>query len=189
MKFERAAENKEGDFGAFPDMAAEILEMAAEDQKMRKEFLEGTRTKGDPDLDRRNTARLKEIVGAIGWPTKELVGDAATKAWLLVQHADHDPAFQRQCLELMKAAPEGEVEKSDVAMLEDRVNVAEGKPQRYGSQLHVDENGHYGPYPIEDIEHLDERRAEVGLEPFAETYEYMKRVYAQIQSNKKKDRH
>jgi hypothetical protein len=59
----------------------------------------------------KNTARLKEVVAKHGWPGKSLVGeDGAFAAWLLVQHADADAAFQKQRLELMKPLLEkGEV--------------------------------------------------------------------------------
>ena len=44
----------------------------------------------------------------------------------------------------------------------------EGRPQLYGTQIaEVDENGAVA-WPVEDEQRLDERRAEVGLEPFAE---------------------
>jgi hypothetical protein len=47
-------------------------------------------------VDAANTARMKRIVAERGWPGRSLVGDdGAQAAWLLVQHADHDPAFQR----------------------------------------------------------------------------------------------
>jgi hypothetical protein len=48
-------------------------------------------------------------------------------------------------------------------LLEHRVRVADGRPQRFGSQY-----GPEGPREIEDCGQLDERRAEVGLEPHAD---------------------
>jgi len=56
-------------------------------------------------IDRQNTAWLMEIVEKHGWPGKTLVGeDGAHSAWVLVDSADHDVAFQKQCLDLMKEA-------------------------------------------------------------------------------------
>ena len=41
--------------------------------------------------DRRNTARMQEIVKQIGWPTFDKVGEGpSNNAWLLVQHADRN---------------------------------------------------------------------------------------------------
>src|SRR5262245_10057372 len=49
--------------------------------------------------DEDNTKWLKGLVEKHGWPTNTLVGkDGANAAWLLVQHADQDPKFQRCCL-------------------------------------------------------------------------------------------
>jgi hypothetical protein len=48
-------------------------------------------------IDEDNTKWLKDIVEKHGWPTNTLVGkDGASAAWLLVQHADADPKFQRR---------------------------------------------------------------------------------------------
>jgi hypothetical protein len=41
------------------------------------------------------------------------------------------------------------------------------RPQLYGTQFTM-MDGQVAPQPIEDPGHLDERRAAVGLEPFAE---------------------
>src|SRR5207244_6160203 len=88
-------------------------------------------------IDADNTAWLKDVVRRHGWPGCSLVGaEAANAAWLLVQHADRDPAFQRECLSLMEAAvAAGDASPADLAYLTDRVLRAEGKPQRYGTQF------------------------------------------------------
>ena len=53
-----------------------------------------------------NMKWLKGVVEKHGWPTNTLAGkDGANAAWLLVQHADADPKFQRQCLDLMSKLP------------------------------------------------------------------------------------
>jgi hypothetical protein len=46
------------------------------------------------------------------------------------------------------------------------VRVHAGKLQLYGTQFTVT-GGEFGPFPIEDPQRLDGRRAEAGLEPFA----------------------
>src|SRR5207249_4343984 len=99
----------------FPDIATEIARMAEADQLMRTGAF-------DPGVDRRNTARMKEIIAAVGWPTRSKVGDQAEHmAWLLVQHADLDPNFQKECFALMSAEQAGEVCLSHLAYLEDRI--------------------------------------------------------------------
>ncbi|MGH2354169.1 MAG: DUF6624 domain-containing protein [Chloroflexota bacterium] len=146
-------------------LADEIVQMAEVDQAMRQRAMTGGGW--DAAVDAQNTRRLKEIVQDIGWPTRSKVGQRASYlVWLLVQHADHDAAFQRECLQLMQAPPAGEVDPRNIAYLEDRVRVNEGRPQRYGTQFCTDVQGQFGPRPVEDPDQLDERRRAVGLEPF-----------------------
>jgi hypothetical protein len=113
------------------------------------------------------------------------VGERASKAaWLLVQHADLDPAFQKQCLPLLeKTVAAGEGSAKDLAYLTDRVLVAEGKPQRYGTQFHNVE-GKLVPRPIEDEANVDARRAAVGLGTMAEYTEQMQRMVRTVSGGK-----
>lgn len=124
--------------------------------------------KWDASLDRLHTKALQELVTAFGWPTISRVGaDASVAAWLLVQHADENLAFQKLCLQLMKSEPLTEVQQWNIALLEDRILVSEGKLQIYGSQFHKDKStGKMIPWPIADAAQLDSRRKQVGLRPF-----------------------
>jgi hypothetical protein len=63
------------------------------------------------------------------------------------------------------AAQNGELPKGDLAKSIDRMLVVEGKPQRYGTQFKLIA-GDLVPDPIEDRDHLDERRAQMGLDSF-----------------------
>lgn len=139
-------------------IADEIIKMSERDQAMRKS------RQWDSSIDVANTRRMQEIVQQIGWPTRSKVGAyASDMAWLLVQHADHDRDFQKKCLILMKELPEDEVKVANIAYLEDRVRVGEGRPQVYGTQFFTDEQGNFGPRPIEDPANIDLRRKKVGL--------------------------
>lgn len=125
------------------------------------------------DVDQINTAKLKKIIEAHGWPTIPMVGpEGALAAWLIVQHADLEPAFQRRCLEMLKQLPEGAVALSHIAYLTDRVAVNDGRPQVYGTQFTL-ANGKMVPQPIEDPEGLDARRAAMKLITMAEYTEHM----------------
>jgi hypothetical protein len=55
----------------------------------------------------------------------------------------------------------------ELAMLEDRVAVNEGRPQTYGTQIAEVADGKPVPWPCTEPERLDELRAGVGLEPLA----------------------
>lgn len=112
------------------ELIEELLRRRGKDQ--------AARLAGDHDAweaaDAENLPWLKRVIATTGWPGISQVGpDGAEAAWLLVQHADADPAFQRHCLGLLTAAAErGDASLSNVAYLTDRVLLAEGKPQEYG---------------------------------------------------------
>lgn len=146
--------------------STEIIKMADEDQKMR------LGEKWDDSVDIKNTKRLKEIIAEIGWPTISKVGPRASHmAWLLAQHADIEPTFQADVLELMKEQEPGDVEPHEIAYLEDRVRVNTGRPQLYGTQLKL-ANGKMEPSQMENQENVDKRRSEAGLGPLAEYVDF-----------------
>jgi ketosteroid isomerase-like protein len=117
---------------------------------------------------------MKQIVKAHGWPVKGLVGDdGSRRAWLLVQHADRDVAFQKECLVLLEqAVKSGEADGINLAYLADRVATAEDRKQVYGTQFDDGE-----PLPIEDEAHVDERRQAIGLAPLAEYRKEVQELY------------
>lgn len=153
----------------------ELLAMADEDLRVR----EGLAASGElfagyhPALQAvhdANAARLAAILDALGWPGEPKVGArAAEAAWLIVQHAIAQPAFQRRALEFLRTAVDlGEAPGVQLAMLEDRIRTLEGRPQRYGTQFDWDAAGELSPLPVDDPERLDERRRAVGLGPLEE---------------------
>jgi hypothetical protein len=128
-------------------------------------------------VDSRNTKRLKEIVDRYGWPGKTLVGEqGASAAWLIVQHAVHDRPFQKRSLKLMSESEPGEVDDKDVAFLTDRDRVLDKRDQVYGTQFHC-VNGSHEPYPIEDLENVDDRRDRVGLDSLDDEQERQIEAY------------
>jgi hypothetical protein len=156
-------------------LATELIAMAEEDQRVRAELLaEGILFEGyQPrmaEVHHRNAVRLAAIMRDVGWPGRSVVGNrAADAAWLVLQHAIGDPPVMRRGLELVRvAADTGDVDPIQVAMLEDRIRTYSGLPQRYGTQFDWDEDGVMNPRPIEDPEHVDERRRAIGLPPLAE---------------------
>lgn len=121
-------------------------------------------------VDADNLAWLKAVVARQGFPTPEAVGaQGVANAWLLVQHADRDPAFQAAVLKTLESRLAGSgVRKADVAMLTDRVLLAQGKLQRYGSQFKPSQDGSPVSEPTEDMAHVDQRRASMDLMPLAD---------------------
>ncbi|MFI7129126.1 DUF6624 domain-containing protein [Nonomuraea sp. NPDC050153] len=127
-------------------------------------------------LDEGNTAWLYSVVATRGWPLVSQVGHrAARAAWLLAQHATSRRAQLVLHEAMAEAVEREEASPGDFAYLEDRVRVRSGRPQLYGTQFH-DGAGGLEPMPIEDPDLLDERRAAVGLEPFAEYEAFIRKT-------------
>lgn len=120
--------------------------------------------------DEANIKRLREITDECGWPRQSQVkSKAAAAAFLVLQHGPL--ADQERLAPLLRAAVEqGEAQAQSLALLEDRIQVRNGKPQKYGSQVFVDRTTAkaVGFHPIEDEPNVDARRAGVGLGPLAE---------------------
>ncbi|KUL55555.1 hypothetical protein ADL22_00750 [Streptomyces sp. NRRL F-4489] len=121
-------------------------------------------------LTARHADRLAEIMDAHGWPTADRFGaDAARAAWLIAQHADRQLDVQRRALRLLeRAVADGLAARRELAFLQDRTLVNEGREQIYGTQIAGVRDGAPVPWPCRDPERMDERRAEVGIPPFTE---------------------
>ncbi len=160
----------------FLKIAREIETMTAIDQDARKNALINP-DQFDMNIDKNNTEHMKKIIAEIGWPTISKVGkDASSNAWLLVQHADHDIEFQKQCLSLMKEQSSSEVDPPNVAYLTDRIQVNSKLPQIYGTQFN-EINGRFIPKEIEDPENVNERRKEMRLGTLEENIKMMYEKY------------
>lgn len=144
-------------------LRTELLAMEAEDQALR--LAKPVDVKAIVAADAKHTARMKTIVTVHGWPTSSLVGsDGASAAWLLVQHADADPDFQRMALELMEPLlASGEIKSQEYAYLWDRTH----QPQRYGTQGSCSGQT-WTPDAIEQPESVDARRRGMGMGPLTE---------------------
>ncbi|WP_223189789.1 DUF6624 domain-containing protein [Nonomuraea terrae] len=157
-----------------PELRAELLRMFKADQEIRT--LEASQEDWDR-VEKTNTERMRQILDEHGWPGYAMVGkDGAQAAWALVQHADRDLDLQRRGLELMRQAVEkGDADRSELAYLVDRVRVAERKPQVYGTQWETTPEGEWRPRTqIENEAQVDQRRADMGLEPLADYLEELK---------------
>ncbi|MGE7138255.1 DUF6624 domain-containing protein [Luteibacter sp. NPDC031894] len=153
----------------------QLSDMAAADQAARSDYFKAAMKPDSPswkkiqDVDRHNLEALKAIFAKYGFPTVAMVGrSGVTATFLLAQHADADREFQKHALELAKSLLErGELPRSLYAMLVDRVRLADGKPQLYGTQVKA-MDGKVEMLPVEDPGNLDVRRRSMALEPEAE---------------------
>jgi hypothetical protein len=158
-----------------PALRDELVRRAKADQDARFAIMQAKVQSGPlvdqaMKVDRENLAWLRPLVDRDGFPTVAEVGTGGVKdAWILVQHADADHPFQARVLRQIqpRVAPD-EVTGDEFALLTDRVLLAEGKKQRYGSQFVGAGDKPMTLRPVEDEAHLDERRASMGLPPMAD---------------------
>jgi hypothetical protein len=163
--------------GSNATLRDELRALAVADQEVRNRWIADQKNEAIRsemiELDAKHVARLREIVKEYGWPTKSLVGDNGSgDAWLIAQHGGKE--VLHEMLPLMKeAVDKHELDASNYAVSVDRVRIKDGQLQLYGSQFSKGEKCE--PQPIEDPEHVDERRKTMGLDPLAE---YAKKLCA-----------
>lgn len=120
-------------------------------------------------IDSTNLVQVESLISKYGWLGKSFVGGLGNQAcFLVIQHADS--ATQVKYLPLLQKSVEmGESNAPDLALLQDRVLMRQGKKQIYGSQVVRDEQtGGWKFYDIEDEKNVNARRARVGLQPIEE---------------------
>jgi hypothetical protein len=167
-------------------LAAELIKMREDDQGVRKAM--GDFSTMPPEkqkklvmdmsaTDATLTARLKQIVAQKGWPTISLVGlDASRAAALILIHTE-DHAWQKSLLpHLQKLVDQGKIAGDDIALVVDKTLVADGKPQRFGTQFDL-KDGAMVMSPVEDRTHLDALRQRYLLPPMAEYTKMLEQMY------------
>ena len=113
-----------------------------------------------------NLSMVTTILDNYGWLGPDVIGERGNLTlFLVIQHADLK--VQEKYLPLMREAVKaGKANAGQLALLEDRVALGEGKKQIYGSQIIRDsKTGKNVIAPIEEEGNVDKRRASVGLEP------------------------
>jgi hypothetical protein len=145
---------------------AQLAKRAIADQEARRPSIMPAEMQR---VDRENTRYLKGLVQKIGWIDRERFGsEAATAAFLLVQHSPDLSLMLAVLPHIERAAQKEPRDGEACALLYDRVQVRLGEKQRYGTQLRVSSKGEFQVYPLQDRARVDEFRAAVGLGPLAE---------------------
>jgi hypothetical protein len=174
------APSREAELRALSDT---LIQRGVEDQAGRDQIARAVASNDTVFLKRlvaTDSARwlwLREIIRKYGWPGRALVGDSAAKAaWLILQHTQL-AGFQEEMLPVLdSAAQRGDMPKQEVALLTDRVRVRQKKGQIYGGSFSM-KDGKLIADSIDDITHVDERRAAIGLPPMAEYARVLGEVY------------
>jgi len=168
-----------------------ILKMAKIDQDLRHRAIKDSQNK---ELikklyttDSKNLEEAKKIIKKYGFPSFDLVGKRGSRAfWILVQHADRDLKFQKECLSLMmKLKNKNQVYLRDIAYLTDRVRTADGKKQKFGIQYLI-ENGKLILKPVLNKKKLEKWRKEYELNTIAQQTKRNYKEYAPLLKAMKK---
>lgn len=113
--------------------------------------------------DSLNLVKVKAIIDKHGWPGIDSVGKRGNSTiFLVIQHSDLKT--QQHYLPIMREAVKNKkAVGADLALLEDRVALAEGRKQIYGSQVGRDSITDWHLLPLENPDSVDIRRRSVGL--------------------------
>lgn len=117
-------------------------------------------------IDSINQDYVSKLLDSVGWPDKKTIDQKSRDAiFLVLQHADL--AFQEKYIDSMeKAVQMGDALAKNLALLQDRIALRQGKSQIYGSQIISDPNtGEITVAPLIDPKNVNSRRYAVGLEP------------------------
>lgn len=172
----------------------ELLALEAEDQRVHTELaqtgaFDGSYLPRMKALHRANSARLRELIAAYGWPGRTLAGeDGAKAAWFILQHSISEPEFMGGCVPLLQASvAAGEAPAWHLAYVTDRIAFYEGRPQRYGTQWD-DDDGTTILWELEQPDRVDELRESVGLWPWAKKFsvERWQEILSRKQSEKRR---
>ena len=136
-----------------PPLCRDLMDVYNKDQAARAKGVKPTDAK---KMDAANLIRVQVIINQFGWPGKALVGEKASgAAWTVLSHADADT--QKMYVDLMgRAVDDKQLSPALYAQTVDRLAVKDGRGQVYGTQ----ENA-----PVDDEEHVNDRRAKIGLPP------------------------
>ncbi|KQV62832.1 MULTISPECIES: DUF6624 domain-containing protein [unclassified Caulobacter] len=117
-----------------------------------------------------NADWLKAELRDHGWFKISSYGaDADGAAWLIVQHARHDLAFQQEVVAMLEPLWQaGETKGANFAMLYDQTAHYTGRPGRFGVMGDCTAPGVWTPAPLEDKGAVDAWRTKAGLPPLAQ---------------------
>jgi hypothetical protein len=145
-----------------PALREQIERLFSVDQAVREK--QGFDMRKMERTDREHQAALEGIFARYGVPTYAVAGPQAAGDFVtMIQH--QPPEFRRKVLPRLKANVDaGQADPASYAMALDRTQTDAGKKQMYGNNLTCDREHpqlHVGP--IEDEDHVDQRRAAIGL--------------------------
>lgn len=124
------------------------------------------------EIDSINLIKVESIIKLHGYPAKALVGEPANKAvFYVIQHSDK---IEQYLPLIRKAAEEGEVANTSLAMMEDRNLMDKGFEQIYGTQIRgkANKEGKWISFlwPVKNPETINILRKNAGFDRTIEEY-------------------
>jgi tetratricopeptide (TPR) repeat protein len=116
-----------------------------------------------------NQKTLELLIKQKGWPKiSEVGGSAASAAFLVIQHSDMEKQ-KKYLLIIEQLCKTKEANWESFALMYDRIQVSENKPQKYGSQIRFNDSvQQYELFPLLDESKVEEWRAAIGMQPLAD---------------------
>ncbi|UOU97011.1 hypothetical protein MUU74_10945 [Chryseobacterium daecheongense] len=137
----------------------ELIRLAKNDLQVRERLLSENKLSDGyhPEMEKihkENARHLRQIIKQIGFPTISKVGQEGSEAaWLIIQHSISDPELMKSSYELM-LENQSDINLKHLAFLFDRIQLFQGKPQKFATQLNSDGS----IYPVINKDKINELR-------------------------------
>ena len=167
--------------GKYKNVKYQLEDINNSDQEFRKYIMDvwkksGQNSKEYKELqfkmkinDSLNLIKIEKIIAKYGWIGYDTIGYKANQTlFLVIQHSDLATQIKflpmlRNAVLNKKAMPE------ELALLEDRILVTQGKNQIFGTQVNCDSTGFKCfVYPIADEKDVENRRKSLGMRTLVE---------------------
>ncbi|MBC7695426.1 MAG: hypothetical protein H7141_08285 [Burkholderiales bacterium] len=107
--------------------------------------------------------KITRIIDIYGYPSKEIAGESSSIPFYILSFGPV-AIKEKHMNEFILAADRGNISWKSLAYFIDKVKVAKGEKQVYGTMGTYDKDSHFIVYPCIDPDNLNKRRAGVGLE-------------------------
>ena len=164
------------------ELTQQLDSIYVSDQKYRRMISETMSKYGDQSTEKKtfwkviisndsiNLIKVIKILNQYGWLGSNVIGLNGNQALFLVIQHSNLTTMEKYLPMMIDALNKGNASSQDCALLQDRIEMLNKRPQIYGTQVQM-KNGKYEVYKIIDEANVDKRRAEVGLGPLDEYLE------------------
>lgn len=143
------------------------------EMKITEQDIEGNKKYAlSREIDSVNLVEVEKIIQKYGYPGKNLVGEPANKTVFYV--IQHSLKIDKYLDVIRKATENGDIDRTSLAMMEDRNLMQKGIEQIYGTQIKGKANRKgewiYFLWPIQNADSINFWRKKVGFEQTVEEY-------------------